>query len=311
LTGFLTTEDREVPGIVFNIQRFSLHDGPGIRTSVFLKGCPLDCIWCHNPESKDPKPEIAYYAGDCVLCGACAEVCPRKSQRLEQGGRRFIRRDCTRCGACTEVCPAGALKLIGKRISAGEVLEEVKKDGHFYRGSGGGMTVSGGEPFYQGAFTLALLRLARRGGIHTCVETSGAAPFEMLREAAALTDLFLYDVKETDAERHRRFTGFPNGAILENLEKLDGLGARAVLRCPLIPGCNDREDHLRGIAALAGRLKNLKGIEIEPYHPLGVSKAAGIGKASGCAAAAPPSGETARAWAETVRRGSPVPVTVV
>jgi pyruvate formate lyase activating enzyme len=302
--------DQEVAGVIFDIQRFSLHDGPGIRTSVFLKGCFLDCIWCHNPESKDPKPEIAYYPGACVSCGACVTACPKNLHRFRWDGHTFIRRGCVRCGACAEACVAGALKLIGRRISAGEVLGEVKKDAAFYRNSGGGMTISGGEPFYQSRFTLALLRLAKEGGLHTCVETSGAASFKVLRAAAAVTDLFLYDLKETGAEQHQSFTGVPNTGILENLEKLDGLGSRTVLRCPIIPGRNDRDDHLRGIAAIANRLKNVTRVEIEPYHPLGISKADSIGKPLAHADMAVPSGETAAAWAKTVQSCTSVPVIV-
>jgi pyruvate formate lyase activating enzyme len=300
----------EKRGIIFNIQRFSLHDGPGIRTSVFLKGCLLDCPWCHNPESKAAEPEIAYYPGKCVLCGACAGACPRKLHRFGEGGHTYLRGGCSGCGACAEACVTGALALIGRIITAGEALEEVKKDEPFYRNSGGGITLSGGEPLYQSGFTLALLRLARESGLHTCVETSGAAPFEILREAAAVTDLFLYDFKETDAEKHRAFTGISNVLILENLKKLDDSGARTILRCPVIPGCNDREDHFRGIGAAANRLRNLAGIEIEPYHPLGISKAEGIGKPARHTDTAIPSGETVNAWAETVRSYTSVPVTV-
>lgn len=303
--------DSEVRGVIFDIQRFSLHDGPGIRTNVFLKGCPLDCLWCHNPESKDPKPEIAYYSDKCVLCGACAVVCPEKSQRLEGGGHTFTRQGCTRCGACVEACVTGALTIIGRSISAGEALEEVKKDEAFYRNSGGGMTVSGGEPFFQSGFALALLRLARENGLHTCVETSGAAPFAILREAAATTDLFLYDFKETVTEKHRSFTGVSNRVIVENLERLDGLGARTILRCPVIPGCNDREEHFRGIGALAGRLRNLEGIEIEPYHPLGISKALSIGKPPRHGDMTIPPKDTANAWAEALRSFTSVPVKVM
>jgi pyruvate formate lyase activating enzyme len=303
-------DDSGVRGIIFDIQRFSLHDGPGIRTTVFLKGCFLDCAWCHNPESKDPAPEIAYYSAKCALCGACAAACPGKLHRVGSEGHSFARPGCTRCGACAAACVTGALARIGKTISAGEALGEVQKDEPFYRSSGGGMTVSGGEPFYQGGFALALLRLAKGSGLHTCVETSGAVPFETLRAAAAVTDLFLYDVKETDTERHRNFTGVPNAGIFENLEKLDALGSKTVLRCPIIPGLNDREEHFRGIGALANRLKNVSGIEIEPYHPLGISKAAGIGKPARHGDPAMPSRETAEAWAETLRASTAVPVTV-
>jgi pyruvate formate lyase activating enzyme len=302
--------EEQVSGFIFNIQRFSLHDGPGIRTTVFLKGCFLDCAWCHNPESGDGEPEIAYYADKCVLCGACAAVCPEKLHRIHDAAHTFIRSGCTRCGVCAEACVAGALSLIGRKITAGEALEEVKKDEAFYANSGGGMTISGGEPFYQSGFTLALLRLARQNGLHTCVETCGATSFDILREAAAVTDLFLYDYKETDPEKHKEFTGLSNAGILENLEKLDALGSRIVLRCPIIPGCNDREDHFRGIGDTANRLRGLIRIDLEPYHPLGISKAAGIGKTARYTGTAIPSKDAAAAWAEAVRAYTSVPVCV-
>jgi pyruvate formate lyase activating enzyme len=302
--------DHEVTGIIFDIQRFSLHDGPGIRTNVFLKGCFLDCLWCHNPESKDPGPEIAFYPDKCILCGACAAACPLKLHRFREAGHKFIRQGCTRCGACAKACVSGALALIGRSITAGEALEEVKKDEPFYRNSGGGMTISGGEPFYQTGFTLALLRLAKQSGLHTCVETSGAASFESLKEAAAAADLFLYDFKETDARKHAAFTGAPNTDIIGNLEKLDALGARTVLRCPVIPGCNDREDHFKGIAAIANRLRNVTGIEIEPYHPLGISKAASIGKPAQHTDMSIPARDVSSAWAAAVQKHTSVPVSI-
>jgi pyruvate formate lyase activating enzyme len=302
--------EQDVSGLVFNIQRFSLHDGPGIRTTVFLKGCFLDCIWCHNPESKDSEPELAYYPDKCVLCGACAAVCPEKLHRFPGAAHVFIRVGCTRCGACAGACVTGALSLIGRKLTAGEALAEVMKDEPFYANSGGGMTISGGEPFYQSGFTLALLRLARQSGLHTCVETCGAVSFETLREAAVVTDLFLYDYKETDTEKHKSFTGLSNKGIFENLEKLDALGSRIALRCPIIPGCNDREDHFRGIGAAANRLRNLTRIELEPYHPLGISKAAGIGKAAQFTDTGIPSKEISAAWAEAVRGYTSVPVFV-
>jgi pyruvate formate lyase activating enzyme len=230
--------------------------------------------------------------------------------RFREAGHEFIRQGCTRCGACAEACVTGALALIGRSITAGETLEEVKKDELFYRNSGGGMTISGGEPFYQGRFTLALLRLAKQSGFHTCVETSGAASFENLQEAAAVVDLFLYDFKETDAEKHTVFTGASNMNIVENLEKLDALGARTVLRCPVIPGCNDREDHFKGIAAFANRLRNVTGIEIEPYHPLGISKAVNIGKPALHTDTAIPARDISSAWAAAVQKHTSVPVSL-
>jgi pyruvate formate lyase activating enzyme len=196
-------------------------------------------------------------------------------------------------------------------MEAGEVIDEVGRDEPFYRNSGGGMTLSGGEPFFQGEFALALLALARERGLHTCVETSGAAAPETLLEAAKLTDIFLYDLKETDPARHREFTGGGLEPILQNLQTLDRAGARTVLRCPVIPGCNDREDHFRGIAALAKGLKNCDHIDMEPYHPLGLSKAAGIGKQVQFQDPAIPPREQAEAWAETLRKHTALPVVLL
>jgi pyruvate formate lyase activating enzyme len=301
-------EWQEVPGLVFDIQRFSIHDGPGIRTNVFLKGCPLDCAWCHNPESKEVAPEIAWYPDKCTSCGACAEVCPENCHSFGEAGRGFDRKTCNRCGACAAVCVTGALALIGRRVSAEEVLAEVLRDEPFYRNSGGGMTLSGGEPFYQAEFSLALLILAKERGLHTCVETSGAAAFEILRTALAVTDLFLYDVKETNGERHRLFTGVSGCLIQENLEKLDAAGASILLRCPVIPGYNDREEHFREIGRLANRLRNVTGIDLEPYHPLGISKAASIGKPARHTDTAISSGDCSAAWAGMLRRYTSVPV---
>jgi pyruvate formate lyase activating enzyme len=298
-------ERQEVQGLVFDIQRFSIHDGPGIRTTVFLKGCPLDCSWCHNPESKEGAPEIAWYPAKCAGCGGCVKACPENCHSLGEAGHSFSRGGCIRCGACTAACFTGALELIGRRVSAGEVLAEVLRDEPFYHNSGGGMTLSGGEPFYQAEFSLALLGLAKERGLHTCVETSGAAAFETLREALAVTDLFLYDIKETDEERHRLFTGGSGKPVRENLEKLDAAGASILLRCPVIPGCNDREDHFREIGRLAERLKNVTGIDLEPYHPLGLNKAASIGKPARYTG--PAAGPSA-AWAEALRSCTTVPV---
>jgi pyruvate formate lyase activating enzyme len=193
-------------------------------------------------------------------------------------------------------------------MSAGEVLEEVLRDEPFYRNSGGGMTLSGGEPFYQAEFSGALLTGAKERGLHTCVETSGAVAFEILRRALAVTDLFLYDVKETDGDRHRLFTGVSGDLIMENLERLDAAGASILLRCPVIPGCNDREEHFRELGRLANRLRNLRGIDIEPYHPLGISKAESIGKPARHTDTAIPSGDCAAAWVEMLRSYTSAPV---
>ena len=266
-------------GTVFNIQRFCVNDGPGIRTTVFLKGCPLSCAWCHNPESKSPRPELFYDADKCVSCGRCVSLCPQKAHLMENGRHQLRRESCVRCMACAEThCPA--LAAAGETRRAEDVMAEVLRDRPFYQASGGGMTLSGGEPFFQEAFALKLLRLAREAQVHTCVETCGFAPLSVLEQAARWVDLFLYDIKLTDPALHRQWTGVSNDRILENLRALDKGGAKTVLRCPVIPGVNDTPAHFQGVAKIANSLMHLQEIHLEPYHPLGVSKARRLGRES-------------------------------
>ena len=221
---------------------------------------------------------------------------------------RYDRKGCTSCGRCAHACPALALETAGKEMTVDEVLTEVKKDEVFYQNSGGGMTLTGGEPFFQPRFAVALLALAKRDGMHTCVETCGAAAYDVLAEAAQYTDLFLYDVKETDSETHRTYTGAPNGLIFDNLAKLDASGAQTVLRCPVIPGVNDNERHFLGVCAMAGRLKNVQQIDIEPYHPLGISKAEAFGKTALHTDAKITPKETAEGWVAIFKQNTAVPV---
>ena len=266
-------------GTVFNIQRFCVNDGPGIRTTVFLKGCPLSCAWCHNPESNSARPELFYDADQCVSCGRCVSLCPQKAHLMENGRHQLRRESCVRCMACAEThCPA--LAAAGETRRAEDVMAEVLRDRPFYQASGGGMTLSGGEPFFQEAFALKLLRLAREAQVHTCVETCGFAPLSVLEQAARWVDLFLYDIKLTDPALHRQWTGVSNDRILENLRALDKMGAKTVLRCPVIPGVNDTPAHFQGVAKIANSLMHLQEIHLEPYHPLGVSKARRLGRES-------------------------------
>ena len=265
-------------GTVFNIQKFSVNDGPGIRTTVFMKGCPLDCVWCHNPESKRKTKDIFYSSEKCVSCERCSKVCDRGCHRFENGIHLFDRENCIACGKCAMQCVNGALETVGYEITAEDVLKEVLKDKAFYESSGGGMTLSGGEPMYQFEFTYELLKLAKENSLHTCIETCGFAKAEQYCSIADFVDIFLYDYKETDPQLHKKFTGASNELILKNLKVLDEMGKKIILRCPIIPGLNDRDEHLEGIASMANSLKNILEINIEPYHPLGQSKAERLDK---------------------------------
>ncbi len=264
-------------GTLFNIQRFSTSDGTGIRTVVFLKGCPLDCAWCHNPESKQSKPEIFYNVGNCIGCGECAVLCPRGQHIVEPTTHRYLRENCTACGLCANACPSRALEKCGKTHSVEEVMQEVVKDRPFYQQSGGGVTLSGGEPLLQWGFCLALLKQAKEDGLHTAVETCGYTKRD-ITELHPLVDMWLYDIKLLNEQDHKRYTGVSNEQILHNLHKLDALGASITLRCPIIPHVNVNKAHFTALENLANSLQNLKEIHLEPYHPLGIDKAARLGK---------------------------------
>lgn len=263
--------------IVFDIEKFAVHDGPGIRTVVFLKGCPLHCLWCHNPESQSFDPEILFDSGKCTLCGGCVFLCPKHCHSITDMKHRFSRSECALCGRCTESCPSEALKLVGRKMSVDEVMNDVLKDLVFYRNSGGGVTLSGGEPLSHFEFTKALLKAAKEAGIHTAVETSGFAPWQRIQELLPLVGLWLWDVK-TVPEKHEKLTGVPAEPILENLNQLDRSGASIILRCPLVPGVNDSDAELKHIAALANAHPHVRQIDLEPYHPMGENKGRSLGR---------------------------------
>ncbi|MCL2488623.1 MAG: glycyl-radical enzyme activating protein [Oscillospiraceae bacterium] len=290
-------------GIIFNIQRLSVHDGPGIRTAVFFKGCPLDCVWCHNPESKAAGAELAFYGGRCTCCGGCVGVCPRGCHVVAGETHDIMRADCTLCGKCVSFCPGGALEIIGQEMSAERVIAEALRDRLFYKNSGGGITLTGGEPLCQPEFSLEILRLAKEHGLHTCVETSGFGEVSRLEALLPYTDLFLYDWKESDDALHKQYTGVSHRLIVENLIKLDRAGGKTVLRCPVIPGYNARAEHYRGIAALANRLDNLTEIHLLPYHPLGSGKAAAVGRECSLSTLPALTAAEKEACAETIRGG--------
>lgn len=263
-------------GTVFNIQHFCTQDGPGVRTTVFVKGCHLRCAWCHNPESQAFGREILYYPEKCIGCGACARVCGCHS--FADGRHVFDREKCVRCGKCAGACPARALESCGKRMTAADAAREAAADAMFYEESRGGVTISGGEPLDCLPFTKELLSELKKNGIRTAIETSGDAEWERIEELLPLTDLFLYDIKLTDSYKHRIYTGVGNERILENLDKLDRAGAAIILRCPMIPGVNMDGEHFRAIARLAEKSAHVAEVQLEPYHPLGLDKCARLGR---------------------------------
>jgi len=249
-------------GLVFDIQRLCTHDGPGNRTTVFLKGCNLRCVWCHNPESQSGRPEMLYFKRKCAACGACAEVCPADAHIVD-------RKRCTACGRCAAVCPNEALVLKGSYYTAEELAEVCQRDVPFY-GKTGGVTASGGEPMLQADFLAGFLRLLKARGVHTAVDTAGNVPFGSFEAVLPYADLFIYDVKAADSRLHEKITGVGNERIIENLNKLCALGARVWVRIPVIPGVNDGAAEQAAIDGLIP--KTVEKVERLPYHRMAGSK---------------------------------------
>lgn len=260
---------------ITDIKRFAVHDGDGIRTTVFLKGCPLKCVWCHNPEGLSGAYQLAYHADKCVDCGQCATVCPSNAQRIAGGKHYFDRDFCTLCSRCVEPCPAKALHFYGQNISAERLLKLLLEDRDFYETSGGGVTLSGGECLMQADFCQELLIQLKEHGIHTAVDTCGFVPWRSLEAVIPYTDLFLYDIKAYDKDTHIRCTGQSNGLILDNLRRLDAYGAKIEIRIPYVPGWND--DQMEKIAQMLSQLKHISKVKVLPYHKFASSKYASLG----------------------------------
>jgi pyruvate formate lyase activating enzyme len=284
-----------VTGRVFNVQRYSLHDGPGIRTTVFLKGCPARCFWCHNPESQSFAPEVLVVETRCLSCGTCATVCPHGAPPPGSGL-------CTACGACVEACPAGARQLAGRETTVGAVMDEVLRDRVFYEESGGGVTFSGGEPLAQPEFLTALLTAGRAAGLHTAVDTCGFAARERLLDLAPLVDLFLFDVKLVDDGRHRELTGLPVAPILGNLRALAAIHANIWIRIPVVPGYTDHEADVASAASLVAGLPGVHRISLLPYHRTGAAKARRLGRDGPPDTLHPPPAERLEALAALFRQ---------
>lgn len=260
----------DLEGTVFNIQRYSLHDGPGIRTIPFLKGCPLACKWCSNPESQKPQPEIMYQKSNCIHCGKCFEAC--RYGALSKENPYMVDRDrCVACGACAEVCPTNALVLKGKKMTVWEVIHELQKDENIYRRSDGGITLSGGESLSQPKFTRELLRACKERGWHTAIETTGMTTKEIIESVMPFVDLALTDIKIINPSIHKNVTGVDNQIILENLIRISNL-TKTIVRIPVIPNVNDNIEAIREIAEFTKLMKNINEIHLLPYHNFGENK---------------------------------------
>ncbi len=265
-------------GTIFNIMRCSINDGPGIRTTVFFKGCPLACPWCHNPESVAREREIVLRDDRCIRCGDCIDSCTSHAISARDGVIVTDRSLCLRCGDCIPSCYAGAREAVGREVSVDEVMHEIVRDRVFYDRSSGGATFSGGEPFLQHEFLMALLEACKRLGIHTAVDTSGCTSPSILERAAPFVDLFLYDMKVMDDQKHTAFTGVSNVLLLENLRRLTAWGKEVIVRIPVIPGLNDDPENIRRSGEWLSSLRTIREVHVLPYHTSGTEKYARLGR---------------------------------
>ncbi len=259
-------------GIIFDIRRFSIHDGPGIRTAVFFKGCQLRCWWCHNPEGQFPEPEVIINKDRCISnCRECVKICSNNAISKTRT-IRIKKEKCELCGKCEKVCPSEAIELIGRKVTAEDVLNEIEKDSAFYKESNGGVTFSGGEPLMQINFLNSLLDECKKRKVHTTLDTSGYAKFETIKPLAKKVDLFLYDLKLMDDRKHKKYTGVSNAHILKNLQMLSKIHKNIEIRIPLITGITDTEENIGQIIKFLAELKSVKNISLLPYHTIGNKK---------------------------------------
>ena len=252
--------------ILFDIKKYAIHDGPGIRTTVFLKGCPLSCWWCHNPEGLLSKPQLVYDKTRCIICKECIKTCPQQAILLTSEGLVTDSLRCRQCGVCVEICPAQARELAGKNESVESLVKIIEKDIPFFDESGGGVTFSGGEPLMQSENLFQILRECGMRGIHRAIDTSGFTDPDTMRRVAKETDLFLFDLKLMDSAKHRKYTGVSNEVILSNLEMLAKEGAKITIRIPLIPGINDDDENINQTGLFVSALPGLNTVHLLPFH---------------------------------------------
>ena len=258
-------------GLIFDIKRYSIHDGPGLRTTVFFKGCPLRCPWCHNPESQKTTQEIMYYEDKCILCLTCVNVCNQEAIDIKYNKIVINEKKCTLCGDCTDSCPTTALKMVGKFFEVKELATEIMKDQNFIE-NGGGVTISGGEPILQWDFLMELLSTLKSENVHIALDTSGFTETYKLLSTAKLVDLYLYDIKLMDPEKHKAYTGVGNKEILKNIMELDKIGAKISVRIPVIPTINDNTENIEKTVEFVSKLKNIASVDLLPYHSMMVDK---------------------------------------
>ncbi len=287
------TDAHDTRGVIFNVQHYSIHDGPGIRTTVFLKGCPLRCLWCQNPESQAVRPELFFNRDRCQGCGKCVEVCPEHAIEIADGKSHTNRNLCKASGECAQVCPNDARNIMGKFVTVGEVFKQVAADAIFYQRSGGGVTLSGGEPLTQPQFVISLLKLCREAAIHTTMDTCGYASWETVQRVLEYVDLVLYDFKHMDPSEHRKLTGVSNELILDNAKKIrHELSIPMLARVPIAPGFNDSVENIQATAKfIATELGDSVKVHLLPYHRLGEAKYERLEKSSQSISIEPPCDE--------------------